>query len=48
MNLLDALHALSNVLFCQVLGWTKEELDTLLEEVKNEVTSKKIHMYFTM
>jgi hypothetical protein len=45
-NLGGGLEALSVGLFTRVLGWSKEELDVFLAQVRNELKDTKIHSYF--
>jgi hypothetical protein len=47
-NFLDALDALSKCTFLSGTRVDKRGVGFLLEEVRKEVTSRKIHMYFTM
>lgn len=45
-NLGGGLEAVSVGLFTRVLGWSKEELDVFLAQVRNELKDTKIHSYF--
>lgn len=52
-NAIAALHALSLAIFTRPeaqggLGWTKEELEVLLEGVKSDFKNKSIHAYWPM
>ncbi|KAK1753311.1 S-adenosyl-L-methionine-dependent methyltransferase [Echria macrotheca] len=45
-QILDGLEAFSLRLFCDVAGWTVEEVNVLLAKVRQEVKDPKIHMQF--
>ena len=48
VNMIDGLEGFSVRLFTKVLGWSMEELDTLLSGVKRDLQDKRIHCYWRM
>ncbi|KAI9879766.1 MAG: hypothetical protein M1830_007208 [Pleopsidium flavum] len=48
MNLLDGLHGFTMALATRVLGWTVEQVERLLVDVRKDVQSKKIHTYWVI
>lgn len=47
-NFSQGVEAVSLMLFTNVLGWTKEEVDFLLVDVRKDVKNKGIHGYWPM
>src|SRR5436305_14508095 len=47
-NMLDGLHAFSIALFTRALGWSAEEVEVFLVDVRNDVLNKRIHSYWPM
>ncbi|KAK4449055.1 S-adenosyl-L-methionine-dependent methyltransferase [Podospora aff. communis PSN243] len=45
-NISSGLHGLSSAVFTRVLGWSPEELEVLLAEVRNDIKNTKIHAYW--
>lgn len=48
VGLLDGVSGLSLRVFTQLLGWTVEEMEVLLADVRKEWKNKKVHTYFPM
>lgn len=46
VNLLEGMHGLSVKLFTDLLGYSQQELEKLVEECKEEVLKKKVHSYY--
>ena len=44
----DSLTGLSQALFTRVLGWSMEELELFLVDVRKEMKDTKIHCYYDM
>ena len=47
-QVLDGLEAFTLYVACEVLGWSKEEVTVLLANVRKEMTSPKIHVYYNL
>jgi hypothetical protein len=47
LAMLDSLQAYTLHLFTNVLGWTVEEAEVYLVDVRKELMDPKIHMYST-
>lgn len=47
-NMAPALEGFSMALFTRVLGWSKEEVQTFLIDVRKELKDPKIHAYWPM
>lgn len=47
-NTTPALEGFSMALFTRVLGWSKEEVETFLIDVRKEMKNPKIHAYWHM
>jgi hypothetical protein len=47
-NLGGGLEAITSALWTRVLGWTKEETDVMIADVRNELKDTKIHSYWDM
>lgn len=47
-NLAPSLEGFSMALFTRVFGWTKEEVETFLVDVRKEVNNPRIHAYLPM
>ncbi|KAK1751060.1 methyltransferase [Echria macrotheca] len=45
-NITSGLEGLSAAVYTRVLGWSKEEVDVLLAQVRNEMKDTKIHSYW--
>ncbi|KAK3321507.1 S-adenosyl-L-methionine-dependent methyltransferase [Cercophora scortea] len=45
-NILEGLQALSLMLFTNVLGWTPEELEVFLVDVRKDLKNRSIHAYW--
>jgi SAM-dependent methyltransferase len=45
-NLSGGLEAITAALWTRVLGWTKEETDVMIAQVRNELKDTKIHSYW--
>lgn len=43
-----ALEGFSMALFTRILGWSKEEVETFLIDVRKEMKDPKIHAYWQM
>ncbi len=48
VNLLDGLQGFTMALFTRVLGWSVEQVELLLVDIRKDVQSKKIHTYWVM
>lgn len=48
ISMLEELAGLSLAVFTRILGWTKEELELFLVDVKKEWKTKGIHAYWPM
>jgi hypothetical protein len=46
--LAPALEGFSLAVFTRVLGWKKEEVETFLVQVRNDMKNPKIHAYLPM
>lgn len=46
VNLLDGVHGLSIKIFTNLLGYSPEDLEVLLEECRREAKSKAVHSYW--
>jgi len=46
VNVLEGLEAFSMALFTRVLGWSKEEIDVLLVDVRNDIQNRSMHAYW--
>ncbi|KAJ4288832.1 hypothetical protein N0V88_007161 [Collariella sp. IMI 366227] len=46
VNMTSALHALSMMLFTQVLGWSPEEVEVFLIDVRKDLRNTNIHAYW--
>lgn len=47
-NIAGGLYGVSVALFTRALGWTAEELEVFLVDVRKELKDTKIHSYFPM
>ena len=47
-NMMAALEAMSLRLFTNVLGWTVQEVQELLDGVRQDFSNTRIHAYYTM
>jgi hypothetical protein len=47
-NISSGLHGLSSAVFTRVLGWSAEELEVLLSQVRNDIKDTRIHAYWPM
>ena len=47
-NMESGLSAFSVAFFTRVLGWTLEEVEVFLVDVRNEMKDPKIHAYWPM
>lgn len=47
-NISTGLHGLSSAVFTRVLGWSNEELEILLSQVRNDIKNTNIHAYWPM
>jgi hypothetical protein len=47
-DLAPGLEGLSVALFTRVLGWSKEELDVFLEDVRKDMKNTKYHAHWNM
>ncbi|CAI4214099.1 unnamed protein product [Parascedosporium putredinis] len=47
-NIDTGLEAISNAIFTRFLGWTKEDLDAFLAEVREDMKNHDIHSYWPM
>lgn len=47
-DIAGGLSGLSMALFTRVLGWTPEELEVFLVDVRKEMKNTKVHVYFLM
>lgn len=47
-NIAGGLYGVSVALFTRALGWTKEELEVFLVDVRKELKDMKIHSYFPL
>lgn len=47
-NVSSGLEGLSAAVYTRVLGWSKEELDVLLANVRRDLKDTKIHAYWPM
>ena len=48
VGLMDGLSGLSQRTFTKGLGWSVEEMEVLLMEVRDECKNRRIHSYFPM
>lgn len=48
MNMLQGVHGLTMAPFTRGLGWTTEEVETFLVQVRKDVKDKNIHCYWPM
>lgn len=48
VNLLDGLHGFTMALFTRILGWTVEQVERLLVDVRKDVQNKRIHAYWVV
>ena len=48
LGLTEGLEALTLGPFMRILGWTKDEVDILIERVKREVCTRRMHVYCNM
>lgn len=46
--MLDGLEGFTFRLFMGVLGWSREEIEVLLDGVRRDMENKKIHTYMRM
>lgn len=44
----SGLEAISLGLFTRVLGWSREEVDVFLIDVRKDIKNTKIHCYYPM
>lgn len=44
-HMLDGLEGVSLALFVRILGWSKKDMDTLLEGVRSEIRNRKYRIY---
>jgi hypothetical protein len=47
-NMTPSLEGFSMALFTRVLGWSKEEVETFLIDVRKDMKDPKIHAYWQM
>lgn len=47
-NFLQGVQAVSLMLFTNVLGWSKDEIEILLVDVRKDVKNRQIHAYWPM
>jgi hypothetical protein len=47
-NNLNGVYGLTVTVFTKGLGWTKEEIEVFLADVRRDMTDKDIHSYITM
>lgn len=47
-NMTSGLEAISLGLFTRVLGWSREEVDVFLIDVRKDIKNTKIHCYYPM
>lgn len=47
-NISGGLEALSAAVYTRVLGWSKEELDVFLSQVRRDLKNTSIHTYWPM
>lgn len=47
-NFLQGVQAVSLMLFTNVLGWSKDEIELLLVDVRKDVKNRQIHAYWPM
>jgi len=45
VNLLEALESYTYALFTRFLGWTRDEIEQLLENLRRELTDLSVHAY---
>ncbi|KAB5559590.1 S-adenosyl-L-methionine-dependent methyltransferase [Coniochaeta sp. 2T2.1] len=45
-NMLDGLHGMTMQLFTRILGWSVEQVEVFLVNVRNDVRNKDIHFYY--
>ena len=44
-NLLDGINAMTMAIYTRVLGWSKERIEVLLAQARNDLKDKSIHAY---
>lgn len=47
-NNLEGVQGITMKIFCQVLGWTREDAEMLLMDVRKDMADKNIHAYITV
>src|SRR5436190_1445858 len=47
-NVMEGLQGFTMALFTRVLGWSKEEVEVFLTEVRNDMRNKAIHAYWNV
>jgi len=47
-NISSGLHGLSSAVFTRVLGWSPEELEVLLGQVREDLKDTRVHAYWPM
>ncbi len=47
-NMLDGVHAFSVALFTRALGWSAEEVEVFLADVRKDITNKRVHSYWPL
>jgi hypothetical protein len=47
-NVADSLSGISMAMFTRALGWTVEELEVFLVDVRKEMKDTRVHAYFPM
>lgn len=47
-NISSGLHGLSSAVYTRVLGWSAEELEVFLAQVRQELKDTSIHTYWPM
>jgi hypothetical protein len=47
-NVLSGLEAITMAIYTRILGWSKEEVDIFLIDVRKEMKDTKIHVYWDM
>lgn len=46
INMVDGVDAMTKMLFTRALGWSPEELEVFLADIRTEARSKHIHSYY--
>jgi hypothetical protein len=48
VNFLEGLEALSMALFTRALGWTTEDVEVFLVQVRKDIKNRNIHAYYKL